>query len=164
MSSQYDTSSSFVSFHHLKWIIIHLVTNTNQHLIYSKNNRKKSKLFHIYDFVFSKSDEQDQFIAHKNTKPDELTRSSGNIFERIFEREENIFGREYELFRVAGRTRLWLLFAMGFVLLMWWSSVIPLMRQALRRSNFYSMSTLSQLSGLFEITCFVDVYNITIEN
>jgi len=59
-----------------------------------------------------------QINSHKNTKPDELTRSSGNIFERIFEREENIFGREYELFRVAGRTRLWLLFAMGFVLLM----------------------------------------------
>ncbi|MCX7578274.1 hypothetical protein D0502_02520 [Leuconostoc falkenbergense] len=60
----------------------------------------------------------DDINNHKNTKPDELTRSSGNIFERIFEREENIFGREYELFRVAGRTRLWLLFAMGFVLLM----------------------------------------------
>ena len=160
MSSQYDTSSSFVSFHHLKWIIIHF---SYQHKPASDLFQKKSKLFHIYDF-FSKSDEQDQFIAYKNTKPDELTRSSGNIFERIFEREENIFGREYELFRVAGRTRLWLLFAMGFVLLMWWSSVIPLMRQALRKSNFYSMSTLSQLSGLFEITCFVDVYNITIEN
>ncbi|MFT9416353.1 hypothetical protein, partial [Leuconostoc falkenbergense] len=32
----------------------------------------------------------DDINNHKNTKPDELTRSSGNIFERIFEREENM--------------------------------------------------------------------------
>ncbi|WP_260345933.1 hypothetical protein, partial [Leuconostoc pseudomesenteroides] len=64
-------------------------------MIYSKNTRKKFGTFSHLRLYFSQSDEQDTFKTHKNTKPDELTRSSGNIFERIFEREENIFGREY---------------------------------------------------------------------
>ncbi|MGO2176476.1 hypothetical protein, partial [Leuconostoc falkenbergense] len=39
----------------------------------------------------------DDINNHKNTKPDELTRSSGNIFERIFSPEYILFSLKYSL-------------------------------------------------------------------